>query len=261
MPPVIEDAICIRQWDWSETSQTVTLFGRSLGVVRGLAKGSKRPKSVYSGGIELLTRGHAGIILRKNSDLALITEWDLVQIYPALRQSLAAHNAGLYAADLIHQFVHDHDPHTSLFDAFVLMLSLLREGEPIWRAVVGLQWATLVESGFYPTLDRNVYTGEPLGEATMFIFDPEAGGIAEDHSEGRSGGGGFGGGGAWKVRPTTVALLQSLAAHTAGEVMAGTGETETESRAARLLGSYIRHVLGHEPPTHSTLFGAELGRR
>lgn len=49
MPPVSDDAVCIRHWDWSETSQTVSLFTRGHGLVRALAKGSKRPKSPYSG--------------------------------------------------------------------------------------------------------------------------------------------------------------------------------------------------------------------
>jgi DNA repair protein RecO (recombination protein O) len=252
VPPVIEDAICIRQWDWSETSQTVTLFCRDLGVVRGLAKGSKRPKSHYSGGIELLHRGHAGVILRKNSDLALITEWDLTQTYPVLRSSLPAHNAGLYAADLIQQFVHDHDPHPALFDTLVLMLSLLREGEPIWRATVGFQWSTLVESGFYPTLDRDVRSGEPLDVAATYRFDPESGGLTKD-GPGPSPG-------SWKVRAATVELLRAISTAAPGDVIAPTPDPETAERASRLLGAYTRHVLGHEPPTHATMFGTESGR-
>ena len=39
MGTIHDQGVCIRHWDFSETSQTVSLFGRSLGVVRGLAKG------------------------------------------------------------------------------------------------------------------------------------------------------------------------------------------------------------------------------
>ncbi len=134
-PNVIEDAICIRQWDFSETSQTVSLFTRGRGVVRGLAKGSRRPKAPYSGGIELLTRGMAGLIVKgergggggggtraaatEGAGLTLITEWDLTAMYPGLRRRLEAYNAGLYMADLVHHMVTDHDPHEALFEAMV----------------------------------------------------------------------------------------------------------------------------------------------
>jgi hypothetical protein len=57
VPNLIDEALCIRQWDWSETSQTVSLFCRTHGIVRGLAKGARRERSSFSGGIDLLARG------------------------------------------------------------------------------------------------------------------------------------------------------------------------------------------------------------
>ena len=51
-----DQAVCIRMIDWSETSQIVALLTREHGVLRGLAKGSKRmsPSAIsrFSGGIE-----------------------------------------------------------------------------------------------------------------------------------------------------------------------------------------------------------------
>ncbi|MHC4100282.1 MAG: DNA repair protein RecO, partial [Planctomycetota bacterium] len=55
MPPVTDNAICIRRWDYSETSLTVSLFLRNHGVVRGMAKGAKRARGSFEGGIDLLT--------------------------------------------------------------------------------------------------------------------------------------------------------------------------------------------------------------
>jgi recombinational DNA repair protein (RecF pathway) len=42
VPPIIDQAIVVRLWDFSETSQTVSLFLREHGMLRGLAKGSRR---------------------------------------------------------------------------------------------------------------------------------------------------------------------------------------------------------------------------
>lgn len=273
---MLDDAICIRHWDWSETSQTVTLFCRSLGVVRGLAKGSKRPKSPFSGGIELLTRGRVGVILKPTSDLATLTEWDLSHTYPALRESLRANMAGQYLADLVNQFVRDHDPHPGLFDAMHMGLSMLRAGEPVWRSVVGFQWATLVETGFKPELHHDVRTGEVLSESLSegttadrestgppitLGFDPHAGGVVPDpgppssHHEAAS---------VWRVRAATIEFLrqieqrESAASAPPGDPPARHPEPldeQTIERAARLLGAYLRHVLGHQPPTHEGLFG------
>ncbi|MBX3402406.1 MAG: DNA repair protein RecO [Phycisphaeraceae bacterium] len=241
MPAIHDDAVCIRHWDWSETSQAVSLFTRGHGLVRALAKGSRRAKSPYSGGVEMLTRGEAGLIVRPNTELALLTEWDLRETYPALRRSLAAFNAGMYFADLVQRFVHDHDAHTALFDALASSLAELgADGtEAMLDAVVRFQWAVLREAGFRPLLGESS-TGADVPEAEVLVFDPEHGGVRTVVGPGPHSG--------WKVRRGTIELLRRVAGIGVGG--AGEGmEAETLLRAARLLGAYVSHVLGEEPPT------------
>lgn len=252
VPATPDEGICIRQWDWSETSQTVSIFTKNLGLVRAIAKGSKRPKAAFSGGIELLTRGRLGILLKPTTELGTLTEWDLLQTFPALRTSLRAHQAGLYAADLVHHALQPHDPHPVLYEALVGVLTHLgttAEGEPrAWVEVglVRLQWAVLVETGYRPVLERDVATGGRLDEeAAAYRFDPELGGVRGD-VDGESG---------WRVRAETIRALAGVVTGNAEEVDAGTLE-----RCNRLLASYLRHLLGVEPKTMPVLFGTRLPR-
>lgn len=246
-----DEAVCIRYWDWSETSQAVALFTRGHGLVRALAKGSRRPKAPYSGGVEMLTRGEAGLIVRPGTELALLTEWDLRETYPALRRSLPAFNAGMYFADLVQRFVHDHDAHTVLFDALAASLAELgSDGKAaMLDAVVRFQWAVLREAGFRPLLGGAGADAEGP-ESEVLVFDPEHGGV-------RSSAGGRAPMAGWKVRRGTIELLRRVAG--AGGNGAGDGpDAETLLRAARLLGAYVAHVLGEEPPTQrSVLSGAQ----
>ncbi|HAC09503.1 MAG TPA: DNA repair protein RecO, partial [Phycisphaerales bacterium] len=53
MPTIRDEAVCVRHWDFSETSQTVSLFLRDHGLVRGLAKGARRERGSFSGGFDL----------------------------------------------------------------------------------------------------------------------------------------------------------------------------------------------------------------
>ena len=58
-----DEAICIRHWDFSETSQTVGLFSRTHGLIRAIAKGSRRERGGFSGGVDLIFgNGDEGII-------------------------------------------------------------------------------------------------------------------------------------------------------------------------------------------------------
>src|SRR6187397_1062720 len=102
MSTITDEAVCIRRWDYSETSQTVSLFTAGHGIIRGLAKGAKREKGKFSGGIDLLSRGQVVAIVKTGRELSTLTEWDLLQTYWPLRENLAANRAGHYMADLIH---------------------------------------------------------------------------------------------------------------------------------------------------------------
>lgn len=254
MPPVHDNAICIRQWDWSETSQTVSLFCRDLGLIRALAKGARRPKAPYSGGIEILTRGRAGVITKQSSDMAILTEWDLQEQFPALRRSLAAHYAGLYVAELVHCSVHDHDPHPALFDSTLDALRSLADDPSRELAILKFQWAALVETGYRPQLALNTRTGADLPDSPYLSFSPSLGGVLEDRASERENGA------SWRVRRETIELLRRLP-H--GPLTPSGEDRHARAvvvRAGRLLAAYLRYVLGREPRMLPYLYDRQLPR-
>src|SRR5262249_54000550 len=152
----------IRLWDWSETSQTVSLFTRSHGLIRALAKGSKRERSPFSGGIDLLTRGQVLAIIKPNSDLATLTAWDLQELFPAIRRSLSAIHSAIYLAALVQHILDERDAHPALFDAALTALRALGTPDQDRRAILVFQWTALVEAGYRPQLDADAATGAPL---------------------------------------------------------------------------------------------------
>ncbi len=236
----------MRVWDWSETSQTVSLFSRSLGLLRCLAKGSKRANSAFSGGVEMLTLGDIGVIIKPSSELALLTRWDLVEIFPALRKALPAHHAGLYMAELVHRFTADHDPHPGLFDALLAGLRGLDDASACQAALLRFQWAVLNEAGYRPVLDRLVTDNSPLPDAQVYTFDPASGGVvgAGDSASARAELAD------WRLRRSTLDTLLRVAEAQDGPP----GDGDATTRAARFLASYLRQILGSEPATLRLVF-------
>lgn len=236
--PIHDEAVCVRHWDWSETSQTVTLLTRKHGLVRALAKGSKRPKSPYSGGVELLTRAECGLILKPTSELGLLTEWNLLEVYPVLRSNLIAHRTGLYLAELIQHMVSDRDPHEALYELLVSSLrALVDTSEPSrQRILLRFQRTMLVIAGYQPVLDRDVRSQRLMTDERIAHFAPELGGIllSETHENGvnerieR-----------WPVRASTLRAIS-------GET--GLGDDDV-IRANMFLATYIRYLIGRSPFT------------
>ncbi|MCK5114841.1 MAG: DNA repair protein RecO, partial [Phycisphaerae bacterium] len=105
MAAIKDQAICLGTRKYSESSQVVTLFGREHGKIKALAKGSRRPKSRFGGGIEPLTCG--SIIFSPASadaSLSALIEFDLVESFAGLRNDLLTLHSAQYAGYLLGEF-------------------------------------------------------------------------------------------------------------------------------------------------------------
>lgn len=247
MPRFEDEAVVLRAVEWSESSQIVTLLTRTHGKVRGLAKGSKRqsPSSVqrFTGGFELLTIGRVTATTRPSTDLATVTEWDLLDAYPHLRRSLTRQRVGFVAASYIDALTADEDPHEALYDAMCAVLGDADGGDEVAGSagLLGFQWALLSEAGYRPELAADVRTGAELADAGRYTFDPQAGGFTAERGDDR-----------WRVRGETLALLRDVAQ---GESIDGGAAGATVARANRLMTSYVRELIGRELPTMALVLG------
>src|SRR4051794_27312029 len=104
MPLATDRCICLRKFEYSETSQILTLFGREQGIVRVIAKGAhrttKQGASKFGGGIDLLDIGQAVFTIDPAKELGTLTEWKLQDGHLDLRRSLRGIYLGQYAAEL-----------------------------------------------------------------------------------------------------------------------------------------------------------------
>lgn len=262
MPRFKDQAICIRDLDWSETSQVVVLLTETRGKIRGIAKGSKRqsPSAVarFSGGIELLTAGQVIATTRPSSDLASITEWDLQQDYFALRRNFRGQRVAMYAADLCNALLAEEDAHPVVFGLLGGLLNTLcsvgpmraeartskgahDSGGGISGALLAFQWGVLVDCGYKPELEIDVRRGGVLERVRAYTFDPLAGGLTADQGIAD-----------WRVRAATVDVLRSVAA--GGSLVELDAESVT--RANKLLCVYGRAILDKELPTMGVVLGA-----
>lgn len=242
MPPVVDQAVCCQQWDWSETSQTALLFTRAHGLVRGLAKGARRPKSAFSGGLEPLTLGEVTFHPRPDGKLAVLASWDLTDPLPGARRSLASMYVGLYALDLTRHALSPEDPHPALFDALCNLLSALgSDRDARDRALLAYQWSVASEAGVRPRLDD-----PPDPEARVWRFDPIAArlvphALGAEREE------------RWAIRADTVRAILAFAQ--VGPSALTSASEATIERANRFLGAFLGRALEAELPSARFVFG------
>jgi|TARA_B100000959_G_scaffold110073_1_gene116165 DNA repair protein RecO (recombination protein O) len=221
-----DTAICLRCWDFSETSQTVSLLTKEHGMIRGLAKGSKRDNGAFSGGFDPLTRGNIVARLKTNSDLATLTEWNLEHVWWSTRNNLDVNRGAIYMVDLVGRMLTDQDPHTNVYDTLLEALNRIDDGHDIDWPLLRFQWALLVETGYKPTL-------ETVCENELVVaFSSKTGGVVEDTGEFDR----------VRVRKETVEVLRLLKEDKPMQPI----EPKALDRANRLLAHYLRDIIGKE---------------
>ncbi|MAI66952.1 MAG: DNA repair protein RecO [Phycisphaerae bacterium] len=226
MATLSDTAICLRCWDFSETSQTVSLLTKEHGMIRGLAKGSKRDNGSFSGGFDPLTKGAIVARIKTNSDLATLTEWQLEHVWWTTRNNLEVNKSAIYMVDLVGRMLTDQDPHTNVYDSLLEALTRMEDGHDVDWPLLRFQWSLLVETGYQPTL-------ETVSEHEAVVaFSSKTGGVVEDTGEIDR----------VRVRKETVNVLRMLQE---GSSMQAT-EPEALRRANRLLAYYLRDIIGKE---------------
>lgn len=172
-------ALVVRTTDWSETSRIATFWTREFGKVRALAKGGRRLKSNFETALDLLTVCSMVFIRKSSGGLDLLTEAQVTERFPGLRNNLGALYAGYYVAELLSEWTQDYDPHPTLFDA---ALAALRDfgvvGVNLPLRVAAFELAMVQDLGYSPVLDTCAACSRlVVGDEAALAFSAAVGGV------------------------------------------------------------------------------------
>jgi DNA repair protein RecO (recombination protein O) len=226
--------------DVFETSVVATLFTRELGKVAALAKGGRRLKSPFQGGLDLLGVSDILLFPKASESLDLLAESVPLERFSSLRRDLAALYAGYYIAELLSELTDYHDPHPKLFDAARITLRHLGDSEMRARRVWRFELAFLRELGLLPTFDRCAQCGLAVdtGGEAIWMGLALGGVLCVDCRKGQSH--------VAVMRGEDLAHIRTLASPGSGwrDLDAG---SRSFAVAGQTIGALISHVLGGKP--------------
>ncbi len=178
-----ESAICLRTFDYSETSQVVHFFARDSGVVKLLAKGAKRPKSKSGGAMDILAEGDLVFSTPSASaSLGTLMEFTETAWRPTLRKSADRLYAALYMLELTSALMAESDPHPEAFDLLHnALLRLDQADSPVAAVLAYFQWRILRHAGllaeFGHCISCRAAVTEEGGESAGYFFSSQMGGL------------------------------------------------------------------------------------
>lgn len=173
------EAIVLRRFDYSETSQIARLYTRSDGRISVIAKGIKRPNRDLQGPMDLLCHATISFVPRPQADLLVLRGYHVATGFPAFRESLERLLAAFYLAELLCEGTRDHDPDPALFDLWIASFRALETATPaecdaiVLRAEIGF----LDLGGFLPSFAICVQCGAALQPTDPGRLVPLRGGV------------------------------------------------------------------------------------
>lgn len=118
-------AIVLRRRPFSETSLIVSWCTESLGCIQTIAKGARRPRNVFSGRLDLFYEAEIQVARSKKSNLHTLTEVEIGNTFPGIRQDYGRTQTAAYFVELI-ELCTERDHHEpELFDLLRRALSFL----------------------------------------------------------------------------------------------------------------------------------------
>lgn len=176
MPPVKATAIILRSRKWGDADRIVTAYARSLGKIRGVARGARRQKSRFGAALEPFTVCRLDLFEKTGDPLFRISHVDVVTSFQSLREDLGLMAAAARMVNVAAAVTPERDPDPQLFDTLEGGLAALSSSkDPLCTALL-LQIKLLCRTGFRPRTDRCAACGKTVTAGT-FHFSPIEGGI------------------------------------------------------------------------------------
>ena len=171
------EAIILRTYPLRETDKIVVAYTRKYGKVRGVARGSRRIKSRFSGRLEPLSWVELVAFEGRNPELVSIDKVELLKGYGLEIQDYQDYLRASYLLELLMETVPEHEANDSLFRLLLHVLPLLGDRDNSRLASVYFQIWHLKLAGLLPSLTACSGCGAGLGSGTGAYSQRDAPGL------------------------------------------------------------------------------------
>lgn len=167
----LEPAFVLHTRPYRETSLLVETFSRSHGRLGLIARGARRPKSRMRGLLQLF----APLLLSWRGRGELPTLIGAEATGGALPLTGSAAIVGLYLNELLHRFVHRHDPEPKLFDHYHATLDRIARANDPEPALRIFEKRLLESIGYALELEREADTRMAIEPGVRYRYTADSG--------------------------------------------------------------------------------------
>ena len=118
------EGIVIKHIPIGEADRIVTLISPSIGKIRAVARGARKPKSKMGGHLTPITR--VKISVAKTKTIDQITEVETIESFRKIKEDLYLLSKASYMLELAENFVQEHSESKQIFNLLLQCITLLQ---------------------------------------------------------------------------------------------------------------------------------------
>jgi DNA repair protein RecO (recombination protein O) len=162
------EAVVLRTWPVQEADQIVSLFTRTQGRIRGVAKAAAKSRRRFGGALEPMTWVSASYVEKPKQDLVRLDSCEVLASPLSDPVDYLRAAALAFYAEVLEEALPDHDPNEPAFRLLLAVLNHTRTSQ-IWMPVSYFSlWITRL-LGWMPSVTHCAVCGEAFaGEAAWF---------------------------------------------------------------------------------------------
>src|SRR5947207_3217460 len=151
MPLKESEAIVLRTYPFLESDLLVTLFTRTEGKVRGVARAAKKSRRRFGGALEPLTHIKVAYEDRERQELARLDSCEVLESPLTSEVNYARAVALAHVAEVLDELLPDREANDAVFRLALSVLAQLR-GDDIWLPLVYFELWMARLMGYLPDL-------------------------------------------------------------------------------------------------------------
>ena len=184
----VTDAINLKSYALSESDKIMVMYSKEKGLIKGVAKGCKKPKSKLGARMDLLVANQ--IMLYKGKNLDTICEAKSLNTFKNNRQDIDKLLYSTYVTEAVNHFGVEDDPCSGeIYDLLYKTLEKIanaKDKKEVFIGVIKFQLKIMEISGFGVELDSCLCCREQILAESMY-FSSQMGGVVCEECNGHLG--------------------------------------------------------------------------
>ncbi|HVB07616.1 MAG TPA: DNA repair protein RecO [Candidatus Acidoferrales bacterium] len=168
MPLHETEAIVLQSYPLGEADRLVSFLSRSMGRVRGVAAGARRPKSRFGSTLERMSYVRIWFYERETRELVRINQCELIESFVGVFQNYAAGVALSVLAEITEAVLPDREAADPSFRLLLLSAQMIKRSGEVDLPLAYFSLWTVRLGGWLGSFERCARCGTELADASAY---------------------------------------------------------------------------------------------